>query len=175
MNLIKSILIASLLYCFWIVIIDVAGALLVTILPGPGSRRLNGNAGWGSLALYYAVWSVAGFFAGFFYIGSCINALKGAKGMLQDAILALTVAGALTYILVRQLYQLNEMNANDIYVPGSENLTLTFLGVFFLACLIGVYVQYKEYKDERDLNRAVEKEEAAGIRASLTDEEIEAL
>ncbi len=175
MNLVKTIFIASLLYCFWIVVIDIVGALLVSVLPEPGARRLNGSAGFGSVALYYTVWLVAGFFAGFFYIESCINALKENKGMLQDAIIAFAVAVALTYVLVRQLYKMNEMSAHDIYVPGNEYMTFTFLGAFFLASLIGIYIQYREYKDERDLNRAVEREEALGIRSTLTDEEIDAL
>ncbi len=175
MNLVKSILVASLLYCFWIVVLDIGAALLVTILPEPGARRLNGNAGFGSLALYYTVWAVAGFFAGFFYIGSGVDSLKENKGMMRDVIIALAVAIVLTYLLIDQLYRMNEMNKYGIYVPGNEYMTLTFLGAFFLAILAGVYFQYREYKDERDLNKAVERETVLGIQSKLTEEEIDAL
>lgn len=164
MNHVKSVLVASLLYCFWVAFLDIGAALLVTILPEPGARRLNGNAGFGTMALYYTIWAVAGFFAGFFYVGSNINTLKKNKEMVKDAIIALAVAVICTYVLLEQLYNLNEMNKSGIYVPGNESMTLTFLGSFFLAILFGIYVQYREFKDERDLNNAMERE-ATSVKA----------
>ncbi len=175
MKLVSSILVTSLIYCFWIVILDIGAALLVTILPEPGAIRINGNAGFGSLALYYTVWAVAGLFAGFFYVGSSVDSMKENKGMMKDAIIALGVAAVLTYVVIEQLYRLNEMNKSGIYVPGNEYMTLTFLGAFFLAILVGVYFQYREHKDDRDSDKAQESETALGMHAKLTEEEIDAL
>lgn len=131
-----------LFYFASLIIFDLAGVLLVTILPGPGSRRLGGYPGFGSVALYYTVWVVAGCFAGLFF--SMFSFEKTASNVMirNRPILVFIIALILSTILILVFYSLGEMQDprynynNDYYVPGHRNVTFTYFISFLLVCFL---------------------------------------
>ncbi|HMU46753.1 MAG TPA: hypothetical protein PKC72_10320 [Chitinophagaceae bacterium] len=133
-----------------LIIFDIAGVLLVTILPGPGSRRLGGYPGFGSVALYYTVWLVAGCFAGFFF--SMYSFEKTASNVLirQKPIIVFITALVLSIILILVFYWLGEMQNprynfnNDYYVPGHRNVTFAYFISFLLVCLLSRNIGKKD-------------------------------
>ena len=83
MGLLKSIGLIILSYFIWVVLIDICGVLLLTILPEPDSYTFSGHAGYGSIALYYVVWLVASDLAGAFFTSHSFKTTKG-NGLVQQ-------------------------------------------------------------------------------------------
>ncbi|MGN6294071.1 MAG: hypothetical protein ACTHMV_15095 [Chitinophagaceae bacterium] len=138
MSLLKAIGIIILCYLIPAIVIDIAGVLLVTILPGPGSRRLNGNAGFGSTALYYVVWVTAGCLAGFFFTVYSREATRASIAIQRRPILIFIIGLLLSAGLLLLFYATGEMNGswislgNNYYVPGHRNVTY----IFFISLLL---------------------------------------
>ncbi|PZR29207.1 MAG: hypothetical protein DI535_04110 [Citrobacter freundii] len=137
MALLKSIGRIFLSYLLWIVLIDIGGALLVTILPGPDSYTFSGHAGYGSIALYYVVWMVAGCLAGAFFTISFKTGNE--KDLPQPKpILIFIIALLLSAALICFFYSVGEMARPDrdysgnYYVPGNRYMTYTFFSSFLL-------------------------------------------
>jgi hypothetical protein len=142
MSFIKAIGVIVLCYIGYIVAIDLIAVLLVTILPEPGDRRLNGSAGFGSLALYYAVWLVAGCLAGAFFIMQSLERTKGNVLIQQRPLLIVLTALLLSAGLILFFYLLGEMPdprvtySNSYYVPGNRSMTWTFFISFLLVSFL---------------------------------------
>lgn len=142
MSFFKTICIIILCYLIPAIVIDIAGALLVTILPGPDSRRLNGNAGFGSTALYYIVWMTAGCLAGFFFTTYSREATRASIMIQRRPFLIFIIGLLLSAGLILLFYTTGEMNGswissgNNYYVPGHRNVTYTFFVSFLLVSFI---------------------------------------
>ncbi len=142
MSLIKSIGVIALCYIGCVLAFDLAGVLLVTFLPEPGGYRLNGSAGFGSVALYYAVWLVAGCFAGAFFISLSLEATKLNTLVQRQPLIIPGIALVLSVALILFFYAVGEMQdprfnfSNDYYVPGHRNVTYTYFISFLLICLL---------------------------------------
>lgn len=142
MSFLKAISVIILCYIGWIVVIDLAAVLLVTILPEPGGRRLNGTAGFGSMALYYAVWLVAGCLAGAFFVMQSLEFTKTNVLVKKQPLIIISIAVVLSFVLIALFYFLGEMQnprysySIDPYVPGNRNLTFTFFISFLLASFL---------------------------------------
>lgn len=142
MNIGKSIGVIALCYIICVIVLDIAGALLVTILPEPDSVRLNGTAGPGSTALYYTVWLVAGSIAGAFFISSSLEATKNNALIQQKPIVIFIIALFLSVALTLFLYSVGEMKKpgwsydQNHYVPGHRYMTF----VFFISFLFTTYL-----------------------------------
>ena len=138
MALLKSTGLIILSYFTWIVLTDIAGVLLVIILPEPGGRTLSGRPGPGSVALYYAVWLVAGCFAGALFTSHSFKPTKGDDLVQQKPMLIFTIALLLSAILILFFYSVGEMIVPDweyggnYYVPGNRYLTYAFFISFLL-------------------------------------------
>lgn len=138
MGLLKSIGLIILSYFIWIVPIDIAGALLVTILPGPDSYTFSGHAGYGSIALYYVVWLVAGCLAGAFFTSHSFKTTKGNGLVQQNPIVIFIIALFLSVMLILFFYSVGEMAvpvwdfSSNYYVPGNRYMTYIFFISFLL-------------------------------------------
>lgn len=140
MNLLKASGFILLCYTGCIVVTDLAAVLLVTLLPEPGSRRLNGQAGFGSTLLYYAVWLVAGCIAGFIYTAACLENLPSDKLFRKAPVMVFMLALIFSVLLIMLFYSIGEMQVpqfnNDYYVPGHAYMTYTFFISFQAVCLL---------------------------------------
>ncbi len=142
MSLQKSISYIILFYFVWIVITDIAGVLLVSILPEPDSHTLSGHAGYGSIALYYTVWLVAGCIGGAVFTIYSIEKTKKNQLVQQKPMVIFIIALLLSVILISIFYLIGEMNVPDpdyssdyYYVPGNRYMTFTFFISFLLVTL----------------------------------------
>ena len=121
---------------------DVFGALLVTILPEPGSYTFSGHAGYGSIALYYIVWLVTGCLAGAFFTSHSVKTIKGDGAVQRNPIVIFIIAMLLSATLILVFYSVGEMAvpvwgySGDYYVPGNRYLTYTFFVSFLLITLL---------------------------------------
>ncbi|MBS1608975.1 MAG: hypothetical protein JSS70_09480 [Bacteroidetes bacterium] len=143
MSLLKSVGHIILFYFVWIVATDIAGVLLVSILPEPDSHTLSGHAGYGSMALYYTVWLVAGCFAGAAFTIHCIEKTKKNQLVQQKPLLIFIIALLLSAALILIFYLVGEMEVPDLdyssdysYVPGNRYMTFTFFISFLLITLL---------------------------------------
>ncbi len=142
MGLLKSIGVIILSYFICIVLIDIAGALLVTILPEPNGYTFSGHAGYGSIALYYVVWLVAGCLAGAFFTSYNFKTTKGNGLVQQNPIVIFIIAMLLSAMLILFFYSIGEMAvpvwdySSNYYVPGNRYLTYTFFISFLLITLL---------------------------------------
>jgi len=142
MHLAKAIGYIILCYSGSIVLVDLAAVLVVTILPSPGARRWGGYPGFGSTALYYAVWLVAGCFAGSFYWAYSSEVTRKNVFIHNNPSFIFLAACILSAGLIVIFFLAGEMLNprynfnNDYYVPGHRNMTYTFFGAFLLMCLI---------------------------------------
>lgn len=139
MNLIKATGIIILCYLVCIILFDLITVLLVTILPEPGARRLNGQAGFGSKVLFFVVWLVSGCFAGSIY--SAVSFAYTQRNPAVNAMpgIVFLIALLLSIALVLFFYSMGEMQVprfnNDYYVPGHTHMTYTFFISFLGICL----------------------------------------
>ncbi len=138
MPFLKALGIIILCYLAALLLFDIAGVLVVTLLPTPDSRRLGNYPGFGSVALYYAVWLVAGCFAGSFYAIHSVDKTKDNELIRQRPVIVFVTALVLSAVLIFVFYLLGEMqnprfNTNhDYYVPGHRNVTYTYFASFLL-------------------------------------------
>ncbi|RZS75130.1 hypothetical protein [Pseudobacter ginsenosidimutans] len=148
MSFLKACMYCLLCYIGCIAVIDLAAVLLVTLLPGPGGRRLNGQAGFGSKILYYAVWLVAGCIAGTVYSAGSL-ALTGSNGLIRkQPVWIFILALVFSILLIAFFYSMGEMLVpqynNDYYVPGHAYMTWTFFISFLVICLLNCMLSKKE-------------------------------
>lgn len=142
MAMLKSFGLIILSYFIWTVLADIAGVLLVIILPEPGGRTLSGRPGPGSIALYYVVWLVAGCFAGAFFTSHSFKPTKGDDPVRQKPIGIFIIALILSAILILFFYSVGEMAVpnwdygGNYYVPGNRHLTYAFFISFLLITLL---------------------------------------
>ncbi len=127
-------------YCGCIVVTDLAAVLLVTLLPEPGGRRLNGQAGFGSKVLYYAVWIVAGCIASAFYSAASLEHIQSNKLMPKTPWIVFVLALVFSALLIVLFYSIGEMQVpqfnSDYYVPGHKQMTYTFFISFLTICFL---------------------------------------
>ena len=138
MSLLKSIGLIILSYFIRIVLTDIAGVLLVTILPGPDSYTFSGHAGYGSIALYYVVWLIAGCLVGAFFTSRSLEITKGNQRLQRKPVVIFIIALLLSAMLILFFYSVGEMavpvwdSSSNYYVPGNRNMTYTFFISFLL-------------------------------------------
>jgi len=142
MSLSKSIGIIVLSYFICFAITDVAGAILVTIVPGPGSQTFSGHSGYGSIALYYVVWLVAGCFGGAFFASNSLNKTKGNERIQRSPMIIVAIGLLLSAALILIFYSIGEMGVPDLsyssnyYVLGHRYLTYTFFTSFLAVAFL---------------------------------------
>lgn len=143
MGSLKSIGVIALSYLIYVALTDIAGALLVTVLPGPDSVTFSGHSGYGSVALYYVVWFVAGCFAGAFFTAYNFKDKKKADEPVQEnRLLIFMIALVMSAGLILFFYSVGEMNevdwdySSNYYVPGNRSLTYTFFGSFLAVMVL---------------------------------------
>jgi hypothetical protein len=149
MSFLKAIGISILIYIICIVVVDIGAVLIAFFLPEPGGRRLSGGAGFGSTALYYVLWAVAGCFGGVFYIATSLDKTQSCKLVQQYPVTVPGIALVLSAILIVVFYAVGEMNtysyasSDFYYVPGHRYMTYTF---FVSLVLTSFFLSYKEGK-----------------------------
>ncbi|MBO9633287.1 MAG: hypothetical protein J7578_09225 [Chitinophagaceae bacterium] len=150
MSISKAIGTIILFYFGCVVLFDLAGVICVTLLPEPGGRRLGGQSGFGSRALYCTVWLVAGIFSGSFFCSLSIGFTKSNPVMQKMPFIILLIALFLSGALILFFYSIGEMLSyrvntfHDYYVPGHVGMTYTFFITFLLSCLVQLIVSGKE-------------------------------
>lgn len=150
MGVIRSIGIIILFYLGCIIVADLAGVICATLLPEPGGRRLGGQAGFGSIALYYTVWLVAGLFAGSFFGSLSIGFTKKDPVLQRFPAIILLIALVSSSAFIFFFYSIGEMQMpvfnsfHDYYMPGHADMTYTFFISFILSCLIQLIVSRRE-------------------------------
>lgn len=139
-----------LFYLGCIIVFDLAGVICSILLPEPGGRRSGGQAGFGSIALYYAVWLVAGCFAGSFFCSLSIEFTKKNAIVQKNPIVVLLTAVLLSAVLILFFYSVGEMlnpvvnTFNDYYVPGHAGMTYTYFISFLLSSVVQIIVSNRK-------------------------------
>ncbi|MES2774443.1 MAG: hypothetical protein V4722_09675 [Bacteroidota bacterium] len=136
MGLPKAFSIVVLYYLGCFIVFDIAGALLVTILPEPGGYRLNGSPGFGSMALYYTVWFVTGILSGAIFTTAGRDSTSNCLLVQKYPIVISAMALLLSAGLIAAFYFFGEMNAHGYYVPGNRYMTYTFFISFLVAHIV---------------------------------------
>jgi hypothetical protein len=132
MNMLKAIGKLLLIYVASFVAVDIAGALLVTILPSPGGRRMGGGPGFGSLLLYYVVWIVAGCFMGLFYTEGGREKTTNSIHIQRHPLIVPAAALIFSILSIILFYALGQMsvyryaNSDFYYVPDNRYMTYAF-------------------------------------------------
>lgn len=149
MSISKAIGTIILLYLGCVVLFDLAGVICATLVPEPGGRRLGGQAGFGSKALYFSVWLVAGIFSGSFFCSLSLGFTKNNLVIQKFPVVILLIALLLSAALIFFFYSIGEMLSyrvntfHDYYVPGHAGMTYTFFISFLVSCLVQLIVSGK--------------------------------
>ena len=137
MSLTKSILIIIGCYIVSVVIADIAGVLLNSLIDVFAGRRKN-------TALYYTIWFVFAIFTGILYVGTAYDYAKKNEFVKNNKWVIVLIAIILTITAFWVFYTQGQMQnvsaKEDYYVPGNASMTYTFFSTFILASIFGWYM-----------------------------------